>query len=74
MVRHCRQLHKEWPGVTSLPSQNSETCPPPPPPPPLPLLLQELPQPSQEEDMKFQHPFTMMITGPTGVFCYTFFP
>jgi len=38
-----------------------------------PLLPAPPPPPPQEENMGFQHPITMMISGPTGIFYILFY-
>jgi len=55
MSRHWNQLHKE----------TNDAYPPPhgtPPPSPLPPPQQ---QQTQDENILFQHPFTMRMSGPT---------
>ena len=63
MTRHWIQLHKEtndaYPSPPPPPPPPQGAPPPSPPPPPP-------PPPPHEENMVFQHPFTMMVSGPTA--------
>lgn len=76
MLRHKRQRHAEidevHPPPPPPPPQEEILSPPPPqeemPPPPLQgQLLQPPMTKCNKQDMVFQHPFTMMISGPTGM-------
>ena len=63
MLRHQRQMHD---GVCqAFPAE--EVPPPPPPPPPPPQAGSHSQEVPQGHDMTvLYHPFTMLISGPTG--------
>lgn len=73
MLRHKRQRHAEIDEVHPPPPPQEELPPPPPQdemPPLSPLQGQLLQLPvtkCNKQDMVFKHPFTMMISGPTGM-------
>ena len=70
MLRHFKQKHNSSNRILPEgvpPTQG--TSPPPPqgvPPPPPPQGVPPPPPPPQEENMVFQHPFTMLVSGPTA--------
>ena len=62
MLRHQRQMHD---GVCQ--AFPAEEVPPPPPPPPPPQAGSHSQEVPQGHDMTvLYHPFTMLISGPTG--------
>ena len=68
MLRHFKQKRI----VNTTVSEGALTPPefrahmPPPPPPQGVISPAHSPPPPQDANMVFQHPFTMMVSGPTG--------